>query len=343
MTAEMKKINSIKELKVGDRVMVNGTEDSKHFNGHEGVVLQVRDDGISIEFSSFSNGHKGFIGGTIGKTKQCWCFSLYSDNFGVEIYLVGLNPNSNSIKSIYQNKGTTVVILENGSKGISRCSDNDEFDAVAGLSVAYMKAMTGLGYEGLSEMIPVKEVEVVKEVKVEVLEVEMIIKEKKFKVGDRVRIVNNTGNTEFNSLIGKEFTILDVFSGYFSNPYILDVKGFRGGGVAWKSSELELVEQEVLVLRSTQYDSFYGIVGEPTNLTIEGRVLRVGDVVTSFGISGFIVKDKDGSFVMGWKQGTIRKDGLMNELPKFTFKSSCNGLKLGDKVDNIIVTKVTKK
>ncbi len=55
---------------------------------------------------------------------------------------VGVLPKFNygSKIKVYINKGTTVIILEDGSKGIAKCNPEDIYDINKGIDIAYKRA-----------------------------------------------------------------------------------------------------------------------------------------------------------------------------------------------------------
>lgn len=56
-----------------------------------------------------------------------------------------------SFKAIFNNK-TTIVILKDGSKGISKCMPEDKYDLQKGLNIAYRKAMIKYYQKQLKEL-----------------------------------------------------------------------------------------------------------------------------------------------------------------------------------------------
>jgi hypothetical protein len=47
---------------------------------------------------------------------------------------------NNNIKRVIRNGWATIVILEDGSKGVAKCSPDDEYDADKGLEIATLRA-----------------------------------------------------------------------------------------------------------------------------------------------------------------------------------------------------------
>jgi hypothetical protein len=67
----------------------------------------------------------------------------------------------------------------------------------------------------------------------------------KFKIGDRVRVVKNTGNHFYDMYIGKQFTVLKVYSQHITID-ATDMIGTKN--TVWQTEELELVEKESKLL-----------------------------------------------------------------------------------------------
>jgi hypothetical protein len=66
-----------------------------------------------------------------------------------------------------------------------------------------------------------------------------------FKVGDRVRVINNVGNSYFDKYIGKDFKVLDIVvnSDDTNTAYMLNCPPeFTGTTSTWEECELELLE-----------------------------------------------------------------------------------------------------
>jgi len=51
------------------------------------------------------------------------------------------------VKSVIIDKNTVIVNLKDGSKGISKCSNNDEFDNFTGFTIAYYKAKNSKSFK----------------------------------------------------------------------------------------------------------------------------------------------------------------------------------------------------
>lgn len=55
-----------------------------------------------------------------------WAFSWFVKN--------------DDVSKIYRNKDNIIVILKDGSKGVAKCSKDDEYDEFIGFCIAYTKA-----------------------------------------------------------------------------------------------------------------------------------------------------------------------------------------------------------
>lgn len=64
---------------------------------------------------------------------------VYTKETGYPLYVSMFNEDK--IKRIIFNDDRTIVIMENGSKGISQCSDIDIYDEFTGFYVAYYRAI----------------------------------------------------------------------------------------------------------------------------------------------------------------------------------------------------------
>lgn len=62
------------------------------------------------------------------------------------------------IKAVYSGKGTVVVELEDGTKGIAKCSKDDNYDEYVGFCIAYTKAVFKTGSQ-VRKQIRTKKVE----------------------------------------------------------------------------------------------------------------------------------------------------------------------------------------
>ncbi len=51
------------------------------------------------------------------------------------------------VKSVIIHNNTVIVNLKDGSKGISKCSNNDEFDNFTGFTIAYYKAKNSKSFK----------------------------------------------------------------------------------------------------------------------------------------------------------------------------------------------------
>lgn len=51
------------------------------------------------------------------------------------------------VKSVIINKDAVIVNLRDGRKGISKCSNNDEFDTYTGFTIAYYKAKNSKSFK----------------------------------------------------------------------------------------------------------------------------------------------------------------------------------------------------
>lgn len=51
------------------------------------------------------------------------------------------------VKKVIMRDGKVVVVLRNGSKGVSNCSYNDEYDPYVGFCIAYYKAKNNKNFE----------------------------------------------------------------------------------------------------------------------------------------------------------------------------------------------------
>ena len=51
------------------------------------------------------------------------------------------------VKSVIIHNNTVIVNLKNGSKGVSKCSNNDEFDNFTGFTIAYYKAKNSKSFK----------------------------------------------------------------------------------------------------------------------------------------------------------------------------------------------------
>lgn len=66
---------------------------------------------------------------------------VYPSN-GTECYNVAINVGHKVIKVIYNNPAT-IVIWDDGTKTISRCSADDTYNPTAGLTIAVLKKLIG--------------------------------------------------------------------------------------------------------------------------------------------------------------------------------------------------------
>jgi hypothetical protein len=55
-------------------------------------------------------------------------------------FKINQNVKANNNKRIIRNGWATIVILEDGSKGVSKCGPDDEYDADKGLEIATLRA-----------------------------------------------------------------------------------------------------------------------------------------------------------------------------------------------------------
>lgn len=62
------------------------------------------------------------------------------------------------VKAVYSGKGTVVVELEDGAKGIAKCSEGDNYDEYVGFCIAYTKAVFKTGSQ-VRKQIRTKKVE----------------------------------------------------------------------------------------------------------------------------------------------------------------------------------------
>lgn len=69
-----------------------------------------------------------------------------------EIKNAHINGVSEKVKVIRSNNAT-VVILSDGTKGVSKCMDEDEYDSVKGFDIAYTRACIKRLNKNLKELV----------------------------------------------------------------------------------------------------------------------------------------------------------------------------------------------
>ena len=80
----------------------------------------------------------------------------------------------------------------------------------------------------------------------------------KFKVGDKVRVVKNTGDSRYDRHVGYEFVVLEVENLYSTAKYVLNCPSPSGIlESAWEECELELMEDVKMISGMTKEMFFY--------------------------------------------------------------------------------------
>ncbi|GAA0083396.1 hypothetical protein [Clostridium sp. CTA-6] len=119
-----------KLLLTGDTVSLN--------NGHQTVVCTPRGDIMGI----WGTNKKGIYEFNVKKIKSYKDLKNGEEFKGYNLKVVLEKTKQNKVENIKHiiNGRTTIVILENGKKGIAKCHSNDKFDKHEGFKIAYARA-----------------------------------------------------------------------------------------------------------------------------------------------------------------------------------------------------------
>ena len=133
-----------KQLEVGNRVIVSKNVTNYYNNldlkGKTATIVEISGRSASLDFDENIGGHD-----CEGKAKiyHGWRVPISS----IERYIVNTTKSyfgdelafGEKLRVIY-NGNRTVVLLEDGTKGTAKCSDEDDFDKERGLNIAYRRA-----------------------------------------------------------------------------------------------------------------------------------------------------------------------------------------------------------
>ncbi|EKS4345071.1 hypothetical protein QB607_003075 [Clostridium botulinum] len=121
------------DLLTGDTVLLN--------NEHKTVVCTAKGDIMGI-WGTNQNRQNRINEFKVKKIKSYKNLKNGEEFEGYDVKVVLENTNENHVENIKHiiNGNTSIVILENGSKGIAKCHPNDKFDKKEGLIRAYARA-----------------------------------------------------------------------------------------------------------------------------------------------------------------------------------------------------------
>lgn len=145
------------KFKVGDIIVANKESNKKYHvtkqkNDWTGIVLEIQSDSSIGVATLTPEKYKGEV------------YTVEEDYFDL--------AQGNHIKKHIVNKNTVIVILDDGRKGVAKCSPDDKFNLAFGTALAVARAY---GDKETEDKLLAEPVEPVK-------------KEPKFKVGELVRI-----------------------------------------------------------------------------------------------------------------------------------------------------------
>ena len=189
-------------FKIGDRVKcVKVCDGNRSAAGKEGRVIGVADARCGVEFyERLDPGHRTYSTGGKGKNGYCWNFPVE----GGYLELVTEQKTPTSLVTIEVFDRTTVAKLREGDKvirtGVARCNPSDTFDAYEGARLALDRLY------GKTEPYKRPAKEAVR-----------IVKQDRYEVGDKVKIVDawvpgcgQNSSGLMDKWLGKIMTIREV-------------------------------------------------------------------------------------------------------------------------------------
>ena len=204
--------NKVEELKIGDRVVVNGIRTLVKFNNESGKIISVGKD-IGIEFdrkvSFFSNGDNGHDCFGVGKLYHCWW---------VNRDMITKLPSSTQSIHITVSDTATHAVLKDGDKVVKRATaklcPTDTFDFQTGAKLAFDRLFDNIVVEDKPKFVKAKIGDTIKIVKDDVFHCPPV------KIGDE-GIVVNVGNDYIETGINGFFDSKEEYIIVSSKPKLI--------------------------------------------------------------------------------------------------------------------------